>query len=825
MTTTTESPAARLGGRTLVGGLMLAVMAGWAFVNHEPAPSAVVALLGAAAALAVAVGVLQFRGPTSAALNAVPFLLGAVAALCGAWLAWQFKLEALGESLGLGFFAILAISTGIGLRGAGLTEDDKWSKVLALRPLIGIAMGLCGTVALGAFFYFALIQKPDTPIVSELLSLLLGGFVLFFAGLFLLFSGDPPPSAASIRLFFIIVGSALGVILTLEAIARAVVWNKELFRGGMAAFTGADAWMFWLVAYVFLAGIGLIFASLNLSLSQLRNSPEMRRAMYGYTAFIAGVLMLILLAFANLFISQKAPYTYNWNQTRGLTALNAASKNLLSSLAEPTSVYVVMSPGSPFYNDVRNFVGNCQAYTNKISIAYVDPKNEPRKYSELVTRFKEIEPESRSPRDPASQGVLLVYGALPEDVTRPVPHMFIPERRLFEFDAKAGPGKATLMLKAESEIMKELAFLAKKSDKQKIYLLQDDGALDMNIEEESTRRNPSFDLSKLGAGKLVGKLRKDNFEVHGVSFAVAPAKDPPKDIAFLGSVTGDKRINIPDDCDVLIVPGVSLPVPRAGLDALERYMDRGGKLIVAVDVVTDSGFKAIKKSGLEDFLKKYGVLITDQVLYRFPQVQDQSIFGPSFGDPRLIFAETPAKASTLLAKQLQGMPVRWWSVRAVRPGTSSKYSVEPLLVAPTKNRVVWADDSVAGLVDFDRYFTDLRRSRRLEALYSPEPIPVAVTVSEGSGEAAKPRIVVFGDAEFLSNEDITLPTFEANYDLVASSIEWMSERAFIGPRPKETAMFAFGTKADLQTMVWGSFWTMMVVIVILGVGVWLARRK
>jgi len=45
----------------------------------------------------------------------------------------------------------------------------------------------------------------------------------------------------------------------------------------------------------------------------------------------------------------------------------------------------------------------------------------------------------------------------------------------------------------------------------------------------------------VGINKLVDRLRKDNFEVRGLSFGVAPAKDKSKDIDYLGSVSGDKK--------------------------------------------------------------------------------------------------------------------------------------------------------------------------------------------------------------------------------------------------------------------------------------------
>lgn len=818
--TTEEQP--RRGWELIPAGLMLGLMAGWVYAAHEPTPMAIVAVLVGAGLAAIVVGYGQLRRRTSAFLGAA-FGLGIVAAGCAIWLAMEYRLESLGEGLGLGLFAILMISAGVSSRLTRLSDEERWSRVLAWRGAIGVGLAALGAISLGMFFYLALIEKVGAGFAPELIGLLFGGFILFFGGMYLLFTGDPPPSIDAVRLFFIMLGSILGSFVALVAVARAILWNAEIFRSGVAAFHGPESWRFWLVAYLFLAGLGLIFASLSLSRSQVRASPELRRATFGYGSVVAGLLAFILLGFANLFIAQKVPYTYNWSATRGLTALNAGSKNLLASLTEPVGVYVLMTPNNPLYNDIRNFVGNTQAYTNRISVQFIDPKNDPRKYNELATRFKEIEPDARSPFEPANQGVLLVYGPLPEDVNRSVPHSFIPEKRLYEIDQKAaGKGKATLILKAEGEIMKELAFLAKKSDKQKIYFYQGDGALDIGVEEATSRRNLSFDLERLGAGKLVDKLRKDNFDVRGLSFSVPPAKDAPKDVDFLGKVGSDKKPNVPDDCDVLILPGPSLPIAQPVLDAFERYMDRGGKMIAAVDVVAEPRFTALRRSGLEDFLKKYGVDVSDKILFRRATSRDVSYFGGAAADPRLVLAEAPAKPATLLAKQLQGMPLRWWSARIVRPGTSAKYRVEPLLIVDPRRSIVWADDDLLGTTDFNRYVAELNRTGRLEDLYTPEQIPVAVTVSEGAGETGKPRMVVFGDSEFMSNDDVR---DESNFDLIASSIEWMSERGFIGPRPKETSTYTFGPNANLNIMVFGSIWTMVILIVLLGIAVWLARRK
>jgi hypothetical protein len=830
--TTSDFSGPRTGSRLLAGGVLIAIMAAWVGINHEPVPGIAVGLLATAALVSCAAGLHRMRMPSADSANrrksaaGICAVIGVVVAGCGLWLAFQFKLAALGEALGLGLFALLAFVTAIQEANAGLSAADCWEKVRAWRAPIGIAIAALGVASLGSFFYLALVEKIGREFAPELIGLLIAGFAAFFSGMYIFISVDPPMPPETLRGVLAVLGMVIGGLLMLVSLGRGFFWFDEIFRGGLTGLSGDGGWRFWLVAYQFLAGIGLILAALSMWQSDVRSSASVRRTVLGYGTIVGGLLALILFVVGNVFVALKAPYTYNWSQTRGLASLNKASQNLLAGLTEPTTLYILMQPGGPLYTDIRNFAGNCQAYTNKITVTYVDPKNDPVKYNQLALRFKEIDPDTRSPFDEANQGVLIVYGTMPDDVKQPVPHAFIPERRLYEIDQKAsrtGGGKATLILKAESEIIRELAFLADKSQKRKIYFLQGDGTLDINANDPVSRRNPSFELTKLGAGKLVDRLRKDNFDVRGLSFGVAPPKDAPKDISFLGDVSSSKKLEIPEDCDTLVVAGASSQISQAGLDAMERYMDQRGKMIVAFDVVTDPKFTAMRKSGMEDFVKKYGVTATDLVLYRYPQPQDASLLGNSFRDPRLVVATAPAKPPTLLAKQFLNAPVLFWSAREIRPGTSAKYQVAPFLQVDRRSSVIWADDTIAGLVDFERYSLELRRTGRLKELYSPEPIPVAVTVSEGTGETAKPRMVVFGDAEFMSNEDMTLS--EINNDVVASSIDWMSEKSFVGPRPKESSTYSFGPAADADILQYGPIWTMLVVTAILGVGVWLVRRK
>ena len=67
-TTTHDISVPQGGPRLLIGGVMLAVMAAWVYVNHDPAPVPIVAMLAVAAAAGAALGVAGLREPTEPTL-------------------------------------------------------------------------------------------------------------------------------------------------------------------------------------------------------------------------------------------------------------------------------------------------------------------------------------------------------------------------------------------------------------------------------------------------------------------------------------------------------------------------------------------------------------------------------------------------------------------------------------------------------------------------------------------------------------------------------------------------------------------------------------
>jgi hypothetical protein len=107
---------------------------------------------------------------------------------------------------------------------------------------------------------------------------------------------------------------------------------------------------------------------------------------------------------------------------------------------------------------------------------------------------------------------------------------------------------------------------------------------------------------------------------------------------------------------------------------------------------------------------------------------------------------------------------------------------------------------------------------------SREPVSVAVAVKDN--DADKPRMVVFGDTDFITNVELARSqTSTTNYNFLVSAIEWMAEREGIGAQPKDHKVYQLDEGVNFARMVFLPAWLMMLTLTVTGVSFWVVRRR
>jgi hypothetical protein len=743
----------------------------------------------------------------------------------GASADYSFVKDNFAETFGAVLLGLIALWSGYLLQQPEGAITAPIQLLLDKVPLLKMCMVVIGGGSLIGFGYLIYSHRTDFMSYFPELAALLFMSILCLACVLWLNTGQF--DEFGIRLFVLVFGGAAGVILFFMILCRSWLWRQDIFLGGIAAWQGENAWRFWLCAYVMFVALVLMFVSFNLARADIRKNVTLRRVMYGYDALAQALLLIGILIILNIVIYALFPFTYEWTRSRGAYDLADSNKNLVAGLKQDLHIFVLMPQTSPAYKDTRLLLDNCQVLSNHVKLEYISPDVDDTRYLNLAQLFPKIAlPEGQVGASGLGRGILIVYGPMPKKGEPDTSlNAFIGEKKLFDEDPMAAmrrerPKKS---YKGEQEILREVKFLVQGRDRRKLYFLQGNGELDINNQEMTDRTDPRQDFSQVGVGWLIEKLKKDNFEVFGLSFGPEVPEAPGQQvkIEYARADAKDKRKEVPPDCHTLIIAGASNDLSKDALAAIESYMERGGKMLVFLDVFVDAKFNRMKQINLENTLRqRFGVDVTDDVVLRFTQRPQE--------DPTTLLATTPPVDHPLARNFLrQRITMKRWA-RLVEPAKEpGPYKAEVILQQAfhpqLSDRYSVVQRNVAILADPAAFMNDLRENEaKFKMMVQPKSVPLAVTVSQGD----TPRMVVFGDTDFITNREILFAQYaKTNYDFVASSIDWMSQRETIGGRPKEQELFVLKSEVDLWRMIMLPGWLMLMTLIGLGVGFWVVRRR
>jgi len=258
---------------------------------------------------------------------------------------------------------------------------------------------------------------------------------------------------------------------------------------------------------------------------------------------------------------------------------------------------------------------------------------------------------------------------------------------------------------------------------------------------------------------------------------------------------------IPSDCAVLVVAGAEQSMSTAEADLIRAWMSRSGRLLVLAD--------ARRTSGLEPLLRDWGVLLrNDVVLDPARTLTGREVFVTAYN--RHAITE---KLSTTAA--IFHLP------RSVEPGTARSASADRPQVTPLalSSDSSWSES----------------QPEQSPAQYDPEtddragPVSMAVAVEKGSTtgrldmQIRPARMIIFGDSGFVSNGGLT----GGDMALFMSSLNWLLDREqlmAIPPKAIDDARLKL-TRADIRTLFWSIVWGIPSLAAILGIVLWIRRRK
>lgn len=264
-----------------------------------------------------------------------------------------------------------------------------------------------------------------------------------------------------------------------------------------------------------------------------------------------------------------------------------------------------------------------------------------------------------------------------------------------------------------------------------------------------------------------------------------------------------QKPEVPADATVLVVAGPKTDFLPPEIDAVKKYVARGGKVLVMLDPPEDP---SRTMPVLDGFLREWGFNVGNNI------VVDASGIGQLLGtDASVPVAATyPAHPITTDFQLMTAYPLAR-SVDAIEGG-SGGHTPQTLVQTSAQS---WAEADVAGLV---------KGGGRVEL--NPEkgdksgPISLAAAVSApatdvpAKPEEAKPdqpagatpeppkpesRIVVIGDSDFASNGILGV---QGNRDFFLNAVNWLAQQEnLIAIRPREPEDRRLTLTADDQSRI------------------------
>jgi len=320
---------------------------------------------------------------------------------------------------------------------------------------------------------------------------------------------------------------------------------------------------------------------------------------------------------------------------------------------------------------------------------------------------------------------------------------------------------------SESGITNGLLKLTRSSDK-KVYFIEG------HNERRITGDQGGVAEGKESMGRAAEALRNETYQVEALSMTT--------------------RGEIPEDADAVVIAGPTRPYFDHEIEALRAYARRGGALLFMIDPRA--------QTNLYGLLGEWGIRLEDDVVVD----QVQAIYNQA--TMPLAAEYSPDHPITRDLDQTTLYAV-------VRSVEFDDGDYETLVFTGSSS---WAERDLDGWQASGRAEYDERD------LDGPVPIAVAgtppVEVDEG---APPPRLVVFGDSDFASNEFL-----EARYnrDLFLNTVNWLVgdvEQISIRPQLSRASRFELGA-SQFRAILYLSLFVLPEGIAVAGVVAWWLRR-
>lgn len=586
---------------------------------------------------------------------------------------------------------------------------------------------------------------------------------------------QPPERESELQFLVSVVSMLLGGLLLVFAAILYASSGSGLAGEGMPRFQIAAA-----------IGAGLLALGISLEFPRLMDLVRQRKSLHALNAVIMSVLALIILVIVN-FLSARHDFWRADLTQESLYTLSDESRALVSALDRDVRLVVLSAADQDRdMSPVDALLGQYRAESARVRVERVDLRRKGQ--AELLALLKELGLEDQRGFEDEVLGVL-VQAQLGEGLSAQR-RKHVTKAELWEQAFDRSKKRTFLGEQKLSSAIREVL----EEKRTKLYFLT--GHAEASIDEHGHEGGGGRDE---GLGTLAGMLRQRNME-----------------LAELNLSDGGQ---VPDDCDLLVIPAPRVALDPREVASVERFLDRGGDAIIMLDPVVssrDGGGTRFSESGLEPLLReRYGVAPQDAFV--FTPFQDpfsgalrfsEEVLGDEFDVGHQVgkrLAREQARIALLGARPLRTTPA---------PGATTSELLKTSARSPA-----FAVNDPFGMLARGRPVEDPQRG----------PLTLAVTSERTVGEGETPersRVVVVGDVGWAQNAAIGVGRFH-NLELFLNAASWAMNREerLVGKASRPKSYRLEMPPETLAAMKLFSFFGLPAVAIGLGLFAWMLRRR
>jgi gliding motility-associatede transport system auxiliary component len=292
------------------------------------------------------------------------------------------------------------------------------------------------------------------------------------------------------------------------------------------------------------------------------------------------------------------------------------------------------------------------------------------------------------------------------------------------------------------------------------------------------------DSDRNGYSRLKDLLGKDEYQTKSVNLVL--------------------KAEVPSECTVLVVGGPDADYQQPEVDAIEKYVENGGRALILLDPPLKMGRSEIAENEvLDKVLEGWGVTPQKNLVLDMNPIGQIAGLGPQV-------ALVTSYDSHAIVNDLKGRVTGFPLARSLETKNRDKTSVQ---------RLFSSSDSSLATTKLDTPEIDPSEPKNIKG---PLLIAAAGTYNTGR-ENSQGRFVVVGSSSWAANSFIG---FNGNRDLALNTANWLaSDEDLISIRPKEPEDRRITlTKAQMNWIRITSQFLLPLLVVLGGVRVWWRRR-